>query len=57
LFDNETENSKAQVDSLNQLKNMSSGHYGFGDLNNGLDALQSWQSPVGVWQSYRIELK
>jgi type IV secretion system protein VirB5 len=44
------QNSKAQVDSLNQLKNMNSGHYGFGDLNNSLDALKSWQSPVGVWQ-------
>lgn len=41
---------KSQVDNLNQLKSMNSGHYGFGDLNNGLDVLQSWQSPVSTWQ-------
>lgn len=41
---------KSQVDNLNQLKSMSSGHYGFGDLNNGVDALQSWQSPTSTWQ-------
>jgi type IV secretion system protein VirB5 len=41
---------KSQVDNLNQLKSMNSGHYGFGDLNNGVDALQSWQSPVSTWQ-------
>ncbi|KTD20123.1 type IV secretion system protein [Legionella londiniensis] len=41
---------KSQVDNLNHLKSMNSGHYGFGDLNNGLDALQSWQSPVSTWQ-------
>ncbi len=29
---------------------MNSGHYGFGDFNNGLDTLQSWQSPVSTWQ-------
>ncbi len=36
------ETAQAQVDNLNQLKSMNSGHYGFGDLNNGLDSLQSW---------------
>jgi type IV secretion system protein VirB5 len=41
---------KSQVDNLNQLKSMNSGHYGFGELDNGLDALQSWQSPVSTWQ-------
>ena len=41
---------KSQVDNLNQLKSMNSGHYGFGDLNNGLDTLQSWQSPASTWQ-------
>ncbi|HAT8326758.1 TPA: hypothetical protein GDD11_11865 [Legionella pneumophila] len=44
------ETAQAQVDTLNQLKSMNSGHYGFGDLNNGVDALQSWQSPVSTWQ-------
>lgn len=44
------ETAQAQVDNLNQLKSMNSGHYGFGDLNNGLDSLQSWQSPVSTWQ-------
>ena len=39
-----------QLDNLNQLKSMNSGHYGFGDLNNSLDSLQSWQSPVSTWQ-------
>ncbi|CZH22879.1 P-type DNA transfer protein VirB5 [Legionella pneumophila] len=39
-----------QLDNLNQLKSMNSGHYGFGDFNNGLDSLQSWQSPVSTWQ-------
>lgn len=41
---------KNQLDNLNQLKTMNSGHYGFGDFNNGLDSLQSWQSPVSTWQ-------
>jgi hypothetical protein len=41
---------KSQVDNLNQLKSMNSGHYGFGNLDNGLDALHSWQSPVSTWQ-------
>ncbi|MCL9682910.1 type IV secretion system protein [Legionella maioricensis] len=44
------ESTQAQVENLNQLKSMNSGHYGFGDLNNGLDSLQSWQSPVSTWQ-------
>jgi len=44
------EATKSQVDNLNQLKSMNSGHYGLGDLNNGLDALQSWQSPVSTWE-------
>ncbi|HDO7798502.1 TPA: hypothetical protein P5R21_000717 [Legionella pneumophila] len=39
-----------QLDNLNQLKSMNSGHYGFGDFNNGLDSLQNWQSPVSTWQ-------
>ncbi|HBD9388083.1 TPA: hypothetical protein KLD75_002599 [Legionella pneumophila] len=39
-----------QLDNLNQLKSMNSGHYGFGDINNSLDSLQSWQSPVSTWQ-------
>ncbi len=39
-----------QLDNLNQIKSMNSGHYGFGDLNNSLDSLQSWQSPVSTWQ-------
>ncbi|HEO1398251.1 TPA: hypothetical protein VAH74_001083 [Legionella pneumophila] len=41
---------KNQLDNLNQLKSMNSGHYGFGDFNNSLDSLQSWQSPVSTWQ-------
>ncbi|HCX3504794.1 TPA: hypothetical protein OZL71_001246 [Legionella pneumophila] len=41
---------RSQLDNLNQLKSMNSGHYGFGDFNNGLDTLQSWQSPVSTWQ-------
>ncbi|CZJ91551.1 P-type DNA transfer protein VirB5 [Legionella pneumophila] len=41
---------KNQLDNLNQLKSMNSGHYGFGDINNSLDSLQSWQSPVSTWQ-------
>ncbi|HAU1223971.1 type IV secretion system protein [Legionella pneumophila serogroup 8] len=41
---------KNQLDTLNQLKSMNSGHYGFGDFNNSLDSLQSWQSPVSTWQ-------
>ncbi|MHA3320888.1 type IV secretion system protein [Legionella pneumophila] len=44
------ESAQAQVENLNQLKSMNSGHYGFGDLNNGLDSLQNWQSPVSTWQ-------
>lgn len=41
---------RSQLDNLNQLKSMNSGHYGFGDFNNSLDSLQSWQSPVSTWQ-------
>ncbi|MDP3559981.1 MAG: type IV secretion system protein [Legionellaceae bacterium] len=44
------QSTKNQVNGLNQLKTMHSGHYGFGNLNNNLDALQSWQSPVSTWQ-------
>jgi type IV secretion system protein VirB5 len=41
---------KSQMENLKQLNSMNSGHYGFGDLNNGLDSLQSWQSPVSTWE-------
>jgi len=41
---------KNQLDSINNLKAMNSGSYGFGDLDNGLDTLQSWQSPVSTWK-------
>jgi len=41
---------KNQLDSMNSLRNMNSGHYGFGELSNGLDSLQSWQSPASTWQ-------
>ena len=44
------QNAKSQLDNLNQLKSMNSGHYGFGDVSNGLDTLQNWQSPVSTWQ-------
>lgn len=44
------QNAKSQLDNLNQLKSMNSGHYGFGDINNGLDSLQNWQSPASTWQ-------
>ena len=44
------QNAQSQLDQLTQLKSMNSGHYGFGDLNNNLDSLQSWQSPVSTWQ-------
>lgn len=40
---------KGQLNSINQLKNMNSGHYGFGNLDNNLSTLQSWQSPVSTW--------
>lgn len=50
LLSDTYQNAKNQLDNLNQLKNMNSGHYGFGDMNNGLDSLQSWQSPVSTWQ-------
>lgn len=41
---------KRQVDTLKDLKSMHSGHYGFGNVGNGSDALQNWQSPVSMWQ-------
>jgi type IV secretion system protein VirB5 len=44
------QNAKSQLSSLNQLKTMNSGHYGFGNLNNGQDVLQNWQSPANTWQ-------
>jgi type IV secretion system protein VirB5 len=46
---NTYENAKSQLSTLNDLKSMNSGHYGFGDLSNGMDSLQSWQSPVSTW--------
>ena len=50
ILSNTYQTAKGQLDNLNQLKSMNSGHYGFGDLNNSLDSLQSWQSPVSTWQ-------
>ena len=38
---------KEQFSSLHE---MNSGHYGFGELSNSLDTLQSWQSPASTWQ-------
>jgi type IV secretion system protein VirB5 len=40
---------QSQTNSLKDIKNMNSGHYGFGNLSNGLDRLQSWQSPTSTW--------
>jgi type IV secretion system protein VirB5 len=39
-----------QLNSVNDLKGMHSGHYGFGDLDNGLNRLHSWQSPTSTWE-------
>lgn len=44
---------KSANDQLNQLKDLkktNTGHYGYGELSNGLDELQSWQSPVSSWE-------
>ena len=41
---------KDGLNSMKQLRDMNSGHYGFGELSNGLDTLQSWQSPASTWQ-------
>lgn len=41
---------KDGLNSINKLRDMNSGHYGFGELSNGLDTLQSWQSPASTWQ-------
>lgn len=49
VLKNTYENSKSQLDSLNNLKQLNSGSYGFGDLDNGLDSLQSWQSSADNW--------
>lgn len=43
------ETGKNQLDNLKAIKNMNTGHYGFGDLENGLEELQSWQSPASTW--------
>ncbi|GGI82594.1 type IV secretion system protein [Legionella impletisoli] len=43
------ENSSAQLNAIKEMKKQNKGHYGFGDLNNGLDTLQSWQSPASTW--------
>ncbi|MFO2668712.1 type IV secretion system protein [Legionella pneumophila serogroup 1] len=50
VLSNTYQTARSQLDNLNQLKSMNSGHYGFGDFNNSLDSLQSWQSPVSTWQ-------
>lgn len=44
------DNARSQLDTLNNLKSMNSGNYGFGDFENGIDSLQSWQSPVSTWK-------
>jgi len=43
------DNAKNQLDNLKRLKDMNSGHYGFGELENGYDQLRSWQSPASTW--------
>lgn len=50
LLNDTYQSARSQAESLNQLKSMNSGHFGFGSFNNGLDSLQSWQSPVSTWQ-------
>lgn len=50
LLSDTYQSTQSQLDSLNQLKSMNSGHYGYGNFNNNLDALQSWQSPANTWQ-------
>lgn len=51
LLKNAQQQTKEQLQSVNRIRDMNSGHYGFGDLSNGLDELQSWQSPVSTWKS------
>jgi type IV secretion system protein VirB5 len=44
---------KAMSNHLKQLKDLNktnTGHYGYGELSNGLNELQSWQSPVSSWE-------
>lgn len=50
LLKESQQQAKDQLKSVNSIRDMNSGHYGFGELSNGLDALQSWQSPVSTWQ-------
>lgn len=40
---------KSQLDGINDLKKLNSGSYGFGNLDNGLDNLKSWQSSANNW--------
>lgn len=49
LFDT-YQSAQAQLEHLKQLKEQHTGHYGFGQLQNDLDELKSWQSPVSTWQ-------
>lgn len=39
-----------QVTQLKDLKKTNTGHYGYGELSNGLNELHSWQSPVSSWE-------
>lgn len=50
VLKNTQQQSKDQLESINSLRKMNSGHYGYGELSNGLDTLQSWQSPASTWQ-------
>lgn len=50
VLKNAQQQTKDQLNSINSLREMNSGHYGFGELSNGLDTLQSWQSPASTWQ-------
>ena len=49
MLENTYRNAQSQLESVNRLKEMNSGHYGFGEFENGMNELRSWQSPTSLW--------
>lgn len=48
---NQYKNAQNQLSRLKDLKSANTGHYGYGELSNGLNELRSWQSPAAQWEN------
>ena len=50
-LEDQYKNAQNQLSRLEDLKAANTGHYGYGELSNGLDELRSWQSPTEQWEN------